>query len=581
MQCRFGQLCAALAGMLHFLPTAAAQLTTRASLDARGIEGNAVSGAYAGGGAWGPAITPDGRWIAFESLASNLVGLDGNGLSDVFVHDRQTGMTERISLSATAGDANGASVAPALGFDGRFVAFESLASNLVAGDGNSRRDVFVRDRQTGSTERVSVSSSAAQANNDSFLPTLSSDGRFVAFCSAASNLVAGDLGGFRDVFVRDRLLGTTTLVSVDAAGAQGNHNSFDPRLSLDGSHVAFTSTASNLVPLDGNGMRDIFVRDLAAASTELISVHSSGAQADFESDHASISAYGRYVAFQSGATNLVAGDSNGARDVFVRDRVLAQTVRVSLTSAGAQTNFWSHYPSISADGNRIAFDSSSGGLVGGDSNGVRDVFLHERSSATTTRLSLDSAGVQGSKAAALPAISALGDVVVFETASSNFVPGDTNVAADVFVRSLSLSCAAMASYCTAKPNSAGCTPVIGASGAALLSGPDAFRITAVNVLPGKVGLMMWGQASAALPFLGGTLCIAAPIKRVSGQTSIDAGLTLACAGTYSFPFDQAYAAAQGITQGQTIFAQVWSRDPGFAPPQNVGLTNALQLTFCP
>ncbi|HTF88081.1 MAG TPA: hypothetical protein VK843_06695 [Planctomycetota bacterium] len=497
------------------------------------------------------------------------------------MHDRHSGDVERVSVSSAGTEGDGASSVPALSSDADFAAFESVATNLVPGDGNSRRDIFVRDRATGTTERVSVTSGGIQSNNDSFLPSLSSDGRYVAFTSAASNLVAGDSGGFRDVFVRDRQLGTTSRVSVDDNGLQGNGNSFDAKLSLDGRHVAFTSVASNLVLADLNATRDIFLRDMVAGTTELISIDSIGAQADFESDHASVSAYGRFVAYHSGATNLVAGDTNGSRDVFLRDRVAGTTARISVSSTGGQTNFWSYFPSVSADGNKIAFDSNASNLVVGDTNMVRDVFLHDRTNGTTTRLSVDPTGLQGTKTSTLPAISADGTLVVFETASPFLVPGDSSLFADVFARSLGLSCSPMAVYCTAKLNSAGCTSSIGASGAPLLSGPDAFRITASNVLTGKVGILLWGQASAAQPFLGGTLCIAPPIKRMTGQNSIDAGLALACTGTYSFAFSQAYAASVGLVAGQTIFAQIWSRDSGFAPPQNVGLTNGLQLTMCP
>ncbi|HUR28334.1 MAG TPA: calcium-binding protein [Planctomycetota bacterium] len=571
----------ALIGASTLVLGASAQVTTRVSVDSRGIEGNQSSSAYASGGSWGPALTIDGRWIAFESSATNLVGADVNALRDVFVHDRWNGVTERVSVSTAGVEGDGASSVPALSGDARFVAFESVAANLVAGDGNSRRDIFVRDRLLAVTERVSVSSLGAHANNDCFLPSLSSDGRFVVFTSVASNLVAGDVGGFRDVFLRDRQLGTTTMVSVSAAGAQGNGNSFDGRLSQGGGHVVFTSVASNLAPVDGNGTRDVLLRDLVLGTTELVSVSSGALQADFESDHGAISAYGRFVAFQSGATNLVAGDTNGARDVFVRDRVLATTTRVSVSSTGGQTNFWSYFPSISADGDRIVFDGNASNLVTGDTNVARDVFLHERSTATTTRISVASDGQQGTKAAALPSISADGTFVVFETASPALVPGDSNTIADVFVRSLGSSCAALAVYCTAKVNSSGCTPSIGTSGAPLLSGPDAFRVTATNVLDGKVGILLWGQASAATPFLGGTLCIAPPIKRFGSQLAAGAGLALPCGGTYSFAFDQAYAASQGLQAGQMLFAQIWSRDNGFSAPDNAGLTDALQLTICP
>ncbi len=558
-----------------------AQSITRVSVTSRGIEGNGGSSAFTAGGLWGPALSPEGRWIAFESAASNLVPGDLNAARDVFLHDRWSGSTERVSVDSLAAEANGASGVPALSADGRFVAFESLATNLVAGDTNARRDVFVRDRQTGLTERVSVSTAGVQANNDCFLPSLSADGRYVAFTSIANSLVPGDAGGFRDVFIRDRQLGTTILASVSTAGVQGNANSIDPRLSADGRTLAFTSLSTNLVAGDVNGMRDIFARDLVLGVTQLISLDSAGLQADFESDHAAVNTDGRYVAFQSGATNLVPGDTNGSRDVFVRDRTLGTTVRVSVNSTGAQSNFFSYFPSISADGQRIAFDSNATGLVPGDSNGSRDVFLHDRSTGLTTRLSVDNAGLQGTGTSALPALSADGLFAVFEAVPAGFVHGDANGAADVFVRAVDLVTPPIAAYCTAKVNSQGCTPILGSSGAPHTSGPDAFRVVAVNVLPNVAGLLLWSQSSAATPFLGGTLCVGAPIKRLPGQSAVPEGLAQACLGTYSFPFTQAYFSIQALSAGQTLHAQIWSRDSGFAPPQNIGLSSALQFTLLP
>ena len=219
--------------------TALAQTTERVSV--------ASNGGQADSSSVNPAVSADGRFVAFESDASNLVGGDTNGLNDIFVHDRQTGTTERVSVATGGTEANGVSYTPAISADGRFVAFYSNATNLVGGDTNGTSDVFVHDRQTGTTERVSVATGGAEANGGSSTAAISADGRFVAFHSDATNLVSGDTNGARDIFVHDRQTGTTERVSVATGGAQANSGSANPAISADGRFVAFYSVATNLV----------------------------------------------------------------------------------------------------------------------------------------------------------------------------------------------------------------------------------------------------------------------------------------------------------------------------------------------
>src|SRR6185295_7492640 len=186
---------------------------------------------------------------------------DTNGASDIFVRDLVGGTTERVSIPNGSGQADAASYAPSISADGRFVVFESEATNLVGGDTNNLRDIFVRDRQLGVTERVDVPTGGGEADATSYTPSISADGRFVSFGSLATDLVGGDTNGTGDVFLRDRQIGTTARVSVDSAGAQGNFVSDDPVISADGRYVAFRSYATNLVPGDTNGFTDVFVRD--------------------------------------------------------------------------------------------------------------------------------------------------------------------------------------------------------------------------------------------------------------------------------------------------------------------------------
>ncbi|ANK91567.1 MULTISPECIES: TolB family protein [Rhizobium] len=342
--------------------------TTRINVDS---EGGEAFGGYSGQ----PSVSADGRYVAFDSGAFNLVAGDTNGSFDIFVHDLQFGTTTRVSVDSGGVQGNGHSTEPSISNDGRYIAFQSAASNLVAGDTNFRSDIFVRDLQLGTTTRVSVDSAGVQGDGHSNHASISNDGRYVAFDSTADNLVAGDTNGFQDVFVRDLQLGMTTRVSVGSEGGQANFGGVEPSISGDGRYVAFRSDSSNLVAGDTNGTSDIFVRDLQLGTTTRVSVYSAGGEANGFCFEPSISADGRYVAFTSEATNLVAGDTNGTPDVFVRDLQLNTTTRVSVDSAGGEANYSSYEPSISADGRYVTFASDATNLFAGDTNGATDTFV--------------------------------------------------------------------------------------------------------------------------------------------------------------------------------------------------------------
>ena len=302
------------------------------------------------------SVSADGRFVAFASAASTLVTGDTNGTWDVFVRDRLSGVTERISVPypGAPGDTYGC-WSPAISADGRYVAFTSSNPNLVPGaSGGGDPDVYVRDRVSGVTERVSVSSAGDPGNYHSDSPAISADGRYVVFRSDSSNLVTPDRNGNTgDILVRDRQTGQTRLVSVDSSGTQGNSTSFSPAISADGRYVAFLSNSTNLVADDSNGHADHFVHDLQTGVTERVSVSSGGAQGDRAAGAPpSLSADGHFVAFASSATNLVPGDDNDAVDVFVRDRWLGTVQRVTGPFGGGFTS-----PSLSADGRYIALQT--------------------------------------------------------------------------------------------------------------------------------------------------------------------------------------------------------------------------------
>jgi len=300
-----------------------------------------------------PSLSSDGRYVAFTSALA-LVLDDTNGVSDVYVYDRGTRTVSRVSESSTGGQADGASRSAQISLDGRYIAFESIASNLVAGDTNATSDVFRHDRVTGETVRVSVSSSQSQGSGASVTPRISDDGNTLAFASIAFDLVDGDANGASDIFVRDMTAGTTTRVSVSAIGGDADLLSTEPALSGNGRFVAFTSAATNLVTGDGNALADVFVRDLVARTTTRVSVSSNTVEANKASSGASLSRDGRFVSFLTNATNLVTGASG--TQVYVRDTRDLTTIRpLSETSAS-----WAR---LSPDGRYLAVQGFSTAIL--------------------------------------------------------------------------------------------------------------------------------------------------------------------------------------------------------------------------
>jgi len=397
------------------------------SVDSAGKLGNGMSN--------DPSISAAGRYVAFESTASNLVPGDTNGYADIFVHDRKTGETKIISKDSSGKPANGPSEHSRISADGRYVAFKSTASNLVPGDTNGASDIFVHDRVTGKTIIISMDSSGKSANGRSSNPAISADGRYVAFDSTAGNLVPSATNGKSHIFVHDRKTGKTKIISTDSAGNIGNNNGNRPSISADGRYVAFESTASNLVPVETNGKTHIFVHDRSTGKTKTISMDSSGKLGNNDSNRPSISADGRYVAFDSDASNLVTGDTNEAPNVFVHDCVTAETKIIDKDFAGkVGNNRGSSDAAISSDGRYVVYESQADNLVPGDTNGKSDAFIHDRQTGETKIISVNSKGTQGNAGGCFAsAISADGRYVAFSSEASNLVPDDMNGERDIFV----------------------------------------------------------------------------------------------------------------------------------------------------
>lgn len=392
-----------------------------------------------------PALSASGRIVAFDTAASDIALGDGNGaIRDIVALDLATNARRLVSIGLDGHPADGGSTAPVLDAAGTRIVFTSAASNLVPGDTNRATDVFVRDGD-GPTRRVSVSTAGGDPNGPSSEPDISADGRYVAFTSSASNLVPGDTNGRPDVFVRDLVAGTTTRVSVTAAGRQAAGASTTPAISADGRVVSFASTAANLVPDDRNHIPDVFVRDLRAQRTERVSVGTTGREqaraviAPF-TQISDVSGDGRYVVFDSDAANLVAGDVNRHTDVFLRDRLRRTTRLVSLSSTNVEGDNDSFAPTITPDGRFVSFESFASDLAPGD--GPReDVMLRDVRGRATTMVDVPADG--SLRAPELvgqllqrPAVSHDGRFAVFTSTAPNMVGGDGNGVEDVFVRAL-------------------------------------------------------------------------------------------------------------------------------------------------
>jgi Tol biopolymer transport system component len=384
----------------------------------------ASDGTQANGGSVGGSISADGRYIAFSSNATNLVSNDTNGQEDIFVHDRQTGQTSRVSVASDGTQANDISRAPRISADGRYITFSSDATNLVSNDNNNRLDAFVHDRQTGQTSRVSVASDGTEGDGSSGASAISADGRYIAFASDATNLVSGDdVYGINDIFVYDRQTGQTSLVSVASNGTKGNNPSYSAAISADGRYIAFDSHASNLVNNDTNNWFDVFVHDQLTGQTSRVSVAPGGTEFNGSSYFPSISADGRYVEFTT-------------HHVWVHDRQTGQTSQVSVAwnDVGLPSSLINS--SISANGRFVTIRADHDNPLLGDTNDYWDIFIFDQQTGQTSLISMAWDGRQSNHHTSVSYLSGDGRYVAFSSRASNLVLGDTNGYQDIFVRDL-------------------------------------------------------------------------------------------------------------------------------------------------
>ena len=560
---------------------AAAQVTQRVSVNSSGVQQNHGCGSS--------SISPDGRFIAFASTGSNLDPVDTDQGTDVFVRDRVLGTTECVSLSSSGGHAFTGGDYPSISADGRMVVFRSQG-RLTPNDQNFDFDIYVRDRLLGTTVCVSVDMNgfAAGANGG----TISSDGRYAGFWSDASTIVPGDTNHVGDVFVRDLLNGVTTRVSVSWTGAEADNASDSPCISRDGRCVAFASYATNLV--SGSTLnRNIFLYDLQTGTIDWISRTWTGGQANGNSYMPFVTEDGRFVAFSSEASNLVPGDGNGTVDAFLFDRQTGILERTSLTGSGTETNGASLAGPVSEDGRFSVFESDGDTLVPDDKNGDRDIFVKDRRTGATERVSVGFDGVEGDRLSTYPSMTSDGRLIVFTSLADNLVPGDRNSFTDIFLRDRTGG-TSFTSLC--EPGSNGVIPCpcsnspggpgrgcdnSGATGGAILEASGGAFVSSDTVefhCSGEPSsaLSLLVQGSMEMPqgsILGqGVLCIGAPLTRLLSKHAVG-GRCLLPDLVLGEPTISAVSNAKGapILSGQSRCYAVLYRDPlvlGACSPQS-------------
>lgn len=379
-------------------------------------------------------VSDDGRYVVFEAAGAIVPG-HVLARTHIVRRDRHLGTTILISRHSSGAAGNDHSTQPSISADGQTIAFHSSASNLVSGDTNGQSDIFVHHVRTGRTTRASVSNTGQQISvnggtNIVGPPSISANGRFVGFTSHASGVAPGDSTATQ-AYLRDLQANTTEVVSRSTTNAVVEvlpDSSVSP--SHDGTVVAFASGNSSVVPGDTNGDPDVFVRNRSTNTTQIIP-----GGADGGGRHA-LSADGRFVAFQSSSATVVPGDTNNSIDVFVHDRQTSQTTRVSVSSSGAQANGASSMPAISKNGRYVTYRSAATNLVSADTNGRTDVFRHDRETGETTRVSVRSTGAQSTDDAYAAAISGDGQHVYFESYDRNLTPVATGSYRQAHVRDL-------------------------------------------------------------------------------------------------------------------------------------------------
>ncbi len=377
-------------------------------------------------------ISANGRWVTFRTVAENMLEGGNDPSSDIFLVDTKKGDIVQVSRTHTGGDPTGSCQSPVISATGRFVAYRTSDPDIVEGDELNTNDIFLFDRIKETTVRISTALNGGGATMVAWEPSISKNGRFVAFSSAANLLVAGDLDNTRDVFLRDVKLGVTTLLSPTPPGAAVDGASESPKISANGRFVVFESSAA-LLPEDDNGALDVYRRDLKLDTLELVSINADGLVGDASSSNPDISDNGRYVTFVSGAKNLVAG-ATAFVSVFRRDMKKGMLELVNANPDGVPSASIASAHSISPDGRFVAFGSLGTDLGPEDLNLHTDIYLKDMKKGDVTRVSLGFGGVETDDTSAAPSASKKGKFIAFESLATTLLEaGDGNFGTDIYV----------------------------------------------------------------------------------------------------------------------------------------------------
>ncbi|MFF9410553.1 TolB family protein [Streptomyces anandii] len=382
------------------------------------------------------SISADGRLVVFTSHADNLVRGDRNGCTDVFLRDVARGRTVRVDRGYNGRESNGCTgIDPIISADGRYAVYSADSTNLVRGVRDGRSHIYRTDLRTGETVLVSAAKDGTPGDGDSMRPTLSADGRYVAFATAADNLVPGDTpAGTWDTVVRDMATGTVVRTSAASDGTAGNAASDGTQISADGRYVTFFSNATDLVEGDTNKKVDEFLHDTVTGRTTRLSVTAAGIQSDQITIGGTISDDNRYVVLNSHATNLTADSPDTTQDhAYLQDLTTGALRLIDKGADGVPAPGGTFWASITGDGLHIPMSSSGPHLVDGDTNGVRDIFVADLPGGALRRVSVGSGGQQADAASYFPDADQHAEAVVFTSYATNLVPGDTNGQPDIFL----------------------------------------------------------------------------------------------------------------------------------------------------
>jgi len=537
-------------------------------------------------------LSADGRFVVFRSSASNLPGSSPGTGPQLYLLDRSTGALEHVSQSTGGAAAlhpptfTDAELLPGeVSQDGRFVLFQAAAANLVANDTNVQPpagpgvDVFLRDRLTGTTVTPNRLPDGTTGAFRSANGRMSVDGRWVVFVTSNSH-ASVDTNGRPDAYLFDRLTGFSVLASTTVSGAPAGEV-MTADISDDGRFVAFDAYSSNVVPGDTSPGQDVFVRDMQTGAVERISINSLGVEAEGGAAYARISADGRFVLFLSLAANL-AGEPLLGPDLFVRDRWSSSTTLASVRANGSPIDASLTPPyDLSADGRFVLFTSLDSSILPGDVGSKNDVFLRDLLTAQTTLVSVSvSGGFTGAESFA-GSLSADGRHAVFSSRASTLTsPSIQNGVEDVFVRSCTWS--APTTYCVTQQNSLGCLPAIGFSGAPSASSGAGFDVNLARAINNRSGLLFYGsQGSTLFPLSGGFACVQPPTRRTALQHSGGSPPPDDCTGAFRFDFNAHVASGvdPALVAGANVWCQYWSRDG--ASPSGSSLSDALWFSIGP